>query len=152
MLHGGAAGGQQPQARTEGGGRDPPRPDLGHHAEWGTKDPRMAIRYVYFRAARSAAWLNASVMLVGTPNAMPPLKPKPSVTGCLSGVLLSSARMRSCPPGEDRSRDALNLSSPGGQRSEEHTSELQSRLHLVCRLLLEKKKSSYTVIHSDRSN
>src|SRR2546422_147103 len=32
-------------------------------------------------------------------------------------------------------------SSPGGSaRSEEHTSELQSRLHLVCRLLLEKKK------------
>src|SRR2546429_1745993 len=27
------------------------------------------------------------------------------------------------------------------QRSEEHTSELQSRLHLVCRLLLEKKKT-----------
>src|SRR2546422_3273048 len=30
----------------------------------------------------------------------------------------------------------------GGGRSEEHTSELQSRLHLVCRLLLEKKKKS----------
>src|SRR2546422_7779102 len=30
---------------------------------------------------------------------------------------------------------------PLGQRSEEHTSELQSRLHLVCRLLLEKKKN-----------
>src|SRR2546422_9627091 len=29
----------------------------------------------------------------------------------------------------------------GGHRSEEHTSELQSRLHLVCRLLLEKKKN-----------
>src|SRR2546422_3630228 len=28
-----------------------------------------------------------------------------------------------------------------GVRSEEHTSELQSRLHLVCRLLLEKKKA-----------
>src|SRR2546422_8414666 len=28
----------------------------------------------------------------------------------------------------------------GEPRSEEHTSELQSRLHLVCRLLLEKKK------------
>src|SRR5687768_18269873 len=28
-------------------------------------------------------------------------------------------------------------------RSEEHTSELQSRLHLVCRLLLEKKKYKY---------
>src|SRR2546422_7717321 len=30
-----------------------------------------------------------------------------------------------------------------GERSEEHTSELQSRLHLVCRLLLEKKKKHY---------
>src|SRR2546422_6712726 len=29
-------------------------------------------------------------------------------------------------------------------RSEEHTSELQSRLHLVCRLLLEKKKKTRT--------
>src|SRR2546429_3356951 len=34
------------------------------------------------------------------------------------------------------------------ERSEEHTSELQSRLHLVCRLLLEKKKK-YTY-HLDR--
>src|SRR5205809_4681146 len=30
------------------------------------------------------------------------------------------------------------------ERSEEHTSELQSRLHLVCRLLLEKKKTTCT--------
>src|SRR2546429_6640391 len=30
-----------------------------------------------------------------------------------------------------------------GIRSEEHTSELQSRLHLVCRLLLEKKKQKH---------
>src|SRR2546429_4507004 len=33
------------------------------------------------------------------------------------------------------------------QRSEEHTSELQSRLHLVCRLLLEKKKPKRTPVH-----
>src|SRR2546429_6696883 len=33
-----------------------------------------------------------------------------------------------------------------GQRSEEHTSELQSRLHLVCRLLLEKKKYHDTLL------
>src|SRR6267143_6525657 len=33
----------------------------------------------------------------------------------------------------------LVLSSPYGSRSEEHTSELQSQFHLVCRLLLEKK-------------
>src|SRR2546422_2676461 len=39
-------------------------------------------------------------------------------------------------------------------RSEEHTSELQSRLHLVCRLLLEKKKKKnivVTVTTSDRA-
>src|SRR2546429_3083436 len=37
----------------------------------------------------------------------------------------------------------------GGSRSEEHTSELQSRLHLVCRLLLEKKKTDFTKSSSD---
>src|SRR2546429_6303687 len=35
---------------------------------------------------------------------------------------------------------SLRSSSAAQARSEEHTSELQSRLHLVCRLLLEKKK------------
>src|SRR3712207_6968561 len=33
----------------------------------------------------------------------------------------------------------------GGRRSEEHTSELQSRQYLVCRLLLEKKKN---IVHA----
>src|SRR2546429_1070008 len=36
------------------------------------------------------------------------------------------------------------------QRSEEHTSELQSRLHLVCRLLLEKKKHQLTRLRCQR--
>src|SRR5687768_18137308 len=36
--------------------------------------------------------------------------------------------------------DELAEATIDGSRSEEHTSELQSRLHLVCRLLLEKKK------------
>src|SRR2546422_1565465 len=39
-------------------------------------------------------------------------------------------------------RSFLSVPKPGGARSEEHTSELQSRLHLVCRLLLEKKKNN----------
>src|SRR2546422_1355046 len=34
------------------------------------------------------------------------------------------------------------------RRSEEHTSELQSRLHLVCRLLLEKKKQALMEVRS----
>src|SRR2546422_6995306 len=37
-----------------------------------------------------------------------------------------------------------SLPSSRSARSEEHTSELQSRLHLVCRLLLEKKKKTTT--------
>src|SRR5205809_5324990 len=36
-----------------------------------------------------------------------------------------------------------------GQRSEEHTSELQSRLHLVCRLLLEKKKRNNSICNNE---
>src|SRR5436853_1178847 len=46
-------------------------------------------------------------------------------------------------PTPSRSRIAKNIFDPGsawGRRSEEHTSELQSLRHLVCRLLLEKKK------------
>src|SRR3712207_8282264 len=41
------------------------------------------------------------------------------------------------PPGDD---DAALVRQDDGLRSEEHTSELQSRQYLVCRLLLEKKK------------
>src|SRR2546422_6862416 len=38
--------------------------------------------------------------------------------------------------------EARVIMAHGQMRSEEHTSELQSRLHLVCRLLLEKKKKT----------
>src|SRR2546429_6298366 len=55
----------------------------------------------------------------------------------------------SAPPGTfDAVRDGLvdlsyvTASYTPARRSEEHTSELQSRLHLVCRLLLEKKKAN----------
>src|SRR2546422_4568853 len=44
-------------------------------------------------------------------------------------------------PGHPR-RNAAGEHVAVGGRSEEHTSELQSRLHLVCRLLLEKKKKN----------
>src|SRR2546422_8389619 len=42
---------------------------------------------------------------------------------------------------EDRTFICSLSKDSAGPRSEEHTSELQSRLHLVCRLLLEKKKT-----------
>src|SRR5256884_1777999 len=44
------------------------------------------------------------------------------------------------PPGDGELAESLSRTIAEAGRSEEHTSELQSRLHLVCRLLLEKKK------------
>src|SRR2546429_3885514 len=50
--------------------------------------------------------------------------------------------------GDERLRGPhFPLGAINDSRSEEHTSELQSRLHLVCRLLLEKKKSDVTAPH-----
>src|SRR2546429_6586776 len=62
----------------------------------------------------------------------PPRATEPAVVG-MSLVAMLSLRITGIP----KSGRAPS-SSP---RSEEHTSELQSRLHLVCRLLLEKKKN-----------
>src|SRR5258708_12445228 len=45
-------------------------------------------------------------------------------------------------------RDAVPRDGP---RSEEHTSELQSPDHLVCRLLLEKKKTNKTTLYTNTS-
>src|SRR3989449_3589894 len=81
-------------------------------------------------------------------------------------------RVEGVPPSPGRYRWALVIEAPGlsnrhelgvvtvfadersanadADRSEEHTSELQSRLHLVCRLLLEKKKNNSPTI-VDRS-
>src|SRR2546423_8854562 len=52
-------------------------------------------------------------------------------------------RRRSSGPTPPRSRPATRKASACWPRSEEHTSELQSLAYLVCRLLLEKKRSSF---------
>src|SRR2546429_5886503 len=52
-----------------------------------------------------------------------------------------TARLRICMSSIKRCRRDV-MESSFASRSEEHTSELQSRLHLVCRLLLEKKKNN----------
>src|SRR5256884_5053052 len=61
-----------------------------------------------------------------------------------------SATSSGVPPAFEISR-TQTCSSTGMLRSEEHTSELQSRLHLVCRLLLEKKKNiPYHLVQCDQ--
>src|SRR3712207_7561836 len=62
----------------------------------------------------------------------------------------SSARRRpgpGCRPTSTPSSTRPSAGPSGSTRSEEHTSELQSRQYLVCRLLLEKKKKKNTSIH-----
>src|SRR3712207_8515498 len=56
-------------------------------------------------------------------------------------VLTASDRLRHRDPEEllEADRGELGVAHEGAVRSEEHTSELQSRQYLVCRLLLEKK-------------
>src|SRR5256885_11315012 len=56
----------------------------------------------------------------------------------------ASLRHGTAPPGVRKEKESMNMGSPVDechQRSEEHTSELQSPCNLVCRLLLEKKKT-----------
>src|SRR2546423_11565030 len=65
--------------------------------------------------------------------------------------------LRPVPAASKFSRDPVVFTSPGApvddpppqqlQRSEEHTSELQSLAYLVCRLLLEKKNNQYLTHH-----
>src|SRR2546429_7121008 len=61
-----------------------------------------------------------------------------TATGALSTRVVPAAGITCDRPGSG----PLPRCNSVGSRSEEHTSELQSRLHLVCRLLLEKKKNT----------
>src|SRR5262245_64544660 len=78
-----------------------------------------------------------------------------STSGLLAGDVLAftntdPAKYGNIAPSYDATHGVLTLTSLGAtatlaQRSEEHTSELQSLRHLVCRLLLEKKKNTLNV-------
>src|SRR3712207_7828874 len=62
---------------------------------------------------------------------------------------LQATSRHSCPPkpvDRERITPRPQRRSRQSQRSEEHTSELQSRQYLVCRLLLEKKKKQNKII------
>src|SRR2546422_1068002 len=72
-----------------------------------------------------------------------------------SAALYSSTSPASSPPNGNSANTEYTTAEtstalrgvPRASRSEEHTSELQSRLHLVCRLLLEKKKIENIALH-----
>src|SRR2546429_3646163 len=69
-----------------------------------------------------------------------------SVLGTRNSGMVKMTSGFMCQPGSKTGAGGMSFWSPFyipplTHRSEEHTSELQSRLHLVCRLLLEKKKT-----------
>src|SRR2546422_11165040 len=104
--------------------------------------PSSRLRLVSTSTAQTS-WRGCCTLLVGsaTSPALFVSLPRAKITVWPSGVIRrldistpsSSVYCVTC--------RALN-SGASATRSEEHTSELQSRLHLVCRLLLEKKKNN----------
>src|SRR2546422_3073212 len=89
------------------------------------RPPRSTL-FPYTTLFRSLVEPSRQKRAIGSGDHGPPGGPTP--TGSGSGGPLRAASARHC-----------RISRR--PRSEEHTSELQSRLHLVCRLLLEKKKT-----------
>src|SRR5215475_11272057 len=99
---------------------------------------RKAIRTI--SAAAGAAVIVAAVATL--PQVASGLLPGPSSPNRVGSASASPSGLTSSKPTTSSASGrgpGLALSS-AGQRSEEHTSELQSRENLVCRLLLEKKK------------
>src|SRR5438445_7112568 len=75
-------------------------------------------------------------------DALPISRPRPRSPGLPAGCGRRT--------GQDRGRPVRPNAGRRGPRSEEHTSELQSRQYLVCRLLLEKKKKNEPTIAKSR--
>src|SRR2546422_4222900 len=101
----------------------PPTRVTGSKRQTATHEPRSVRMIVGSRVAYTPpTWIATS--------ALPPPDRSPLTDALRAG----RSCKRSCRPAEPHAH--------AEQRSEEHTSELQSRLHLVCRLLLEKKKRS----------
>src|SRR3989449_4591632 len=93
------------------------------------RPPRSTL-FPYTTLFRSSRFLETVLTLAPVSDEVPPRRPVEDDAARAFLRLASALDRRS------RARDGTRLT----PRSEEHTSELQSRLHLVCRLLLEKKK------------
>src|SRR5258708_21927672 len=74
-------------------------------------------------------------------NAPEPVEDPPGVWPQARGLCTGPDMLVAAPPENEKysQTDLPTISAPASSRSEEHTSELQSPDHLVCRLLLEKK-------------
>src|ERR1035438_5610189 len=98
-------------------------------------DAVTACRYV--RSCTSPAWKTPGILVRAPPCER--MYPSASVSICPLKILV----LGMCPMATKKPSTSCSQTSPvlTFRRSEEHTSELQSLRHLVCRLLLEKKKT-----------
>src|SRR2546422_7391196 len=106
----------------------------------------VAALVIWAGAARAAQRRGgAGARGQGAPPPTPKSDPAIDLTGTWTAVITEDWTLRMVTPKKgDYTRVPM--------RSEEHTSELQSRLHLVCRLLLEKKKkTTRTTQDADRA-
>src|SRR3712207_7568875 len=114
---------------------------------WASGRSRVTRRGALALPAARAAQTARSLPACMTPSTTSLYPPSP-LTETSSGrpvPAASLARSRACPAYR------VGQSSTGTSRSEEHTSELQSRQYLVCRLLLEKKKQDLYTDTDDHS-
>src|SRR3989442_11083046 len=85
-------------------------------------------------------------------NSLPvPVSPRMSTVESVVATFVTCARTRRR-AGDEPTIDSTVLILGETGRSEEHTSELQSRPHLVCRLLLEKKKKNLNKLRVTRTH
>src|SRR2546422_2849761 len=91
--------------------------------------------------ARLSVAAATAFVIAGCGRTLPPRAPAPAP---LSDAVEPQAVLRAMTTVADWQLANPSAHKPYEWRSEEHTSELQSRLHLVCRLLLEKKKKQTT--------
>src|SRR5690349_23939090 len=94
---------------------------------------------IYTLSLHDALPISRPSSSAGRPDRGPPPGPLEDEPGAAEARWHGRARPTTAPAG------AVDPPGPSTARSEEHTSELQSRRDLVCRLLLEKKKNKNKV-------
>src|SRR5207244_7604728 len=123
------------------------RVEFGNVIDWNTKESNLKAAFPLTAANRVATY-NWDIGTIERPTAEPKKFEVPShqwidltdISGEFGATVLTDCKNGSDKPNDHTIRLTLVRTPGTAGRSEEHTSELQSPDHLVCRLLLEKKK------------